>query len=70
MNGRGFATSYDQIGPDWHRLTTSDGVFFGYSRLQVFEKAAAAQRRRERADIAADEQRRELALADAYRGGR
>jgi hypothetical protein len=33
-----------QIRPDWHILTTPNGVYFGYSKLQVFEKADAHNR--------------------------
>lgn len=34
--------TYTRVSHDWHRLKTPHGLFFGYSRQQVFEKAVAA----------------------------
>lgn len=45
MNGPASAhTSYRRISPTWHMITTQHGVFFGYSAIQVYEKADAARR--------------------------
>lgn len=34
---------YIRVRPDWHRLDTKHGTFFGYTRDQVEEKAHAAE---------------------------
>lgn len=34
--------AYKRVARDWHRLDTSHGTFFGYSREDVFTKAHLA----------------------------
>lgn len=36
------STTYTRVSRRWHKLKTTQGLFFGYSRQQVMEKAAAA----------------------------
>lgn len=38
-----------KVKPNWYKLRTPQGLFFGYSRQQVIEKAAAAARDARRA---------------------
>lgn len=56
---------YEMIRPDWHKLTTDNGIFFGYTKSQVFEKADV---RRRFNIIAEAERRNHLQLMERQRG--
>lgn len=44
--------TYRRIRPDWHRLDTPWGVFFGYSEMEVRGRARRAeQARRNRREV-------------------
>jgi len=60
---------YIRIKPDWHRLDTEHGTFFGLTRQEVEGKAHSAAVRAERAEyfrqIAAEEREAALSFTDA-----
>jgi hypothetical protein len=60
------STTHRQIRPDWHRLDTPAGTFFGYSEAEVRGKANAHQN--PLADIAREEQERALREGQNQRG--
>lgn len=59
---------HHQIRPDWHRLDTPAGTFFGYSEAEVRGKARAHEN--PLADIAREEQERALREGQRQRGFR
>lgn len=60
------ATTHRQIRPDWHELKTPQGNFYGYSEAEV--RGKAARHTDPIADIAREEQARELRERQAQRG--
>ncbi len=59
---------YLRVNPNWHRMDTEHGTFFGHTRDQVLDKAIAAANRAAAAarfqEIADSEQAIHLAFTD------